>query len=255
LVAGLVLALIAALGSWLTVDGHRAATLPWVHVARLPLFRDLMDVRFAMFAALAAAVTVALWAASAPAPRWVRAALPALAILAVLPNLSWGAWARTPDVPRLFTGGGYRDCIARGENVVVFPVGPRGDSLIWQAESGFWFRMAGGYISQAIPPSFTRPAGLGHLTSADNPSEVTAAQIREVARLKGVTKVIVDARQAALWRPILKPLGEPIAAGGTSSTGAAGAPPVDPACGRSGDAEAGQFRGAVRASNVFDSVR
>ena len=49
------LALIAALGSWLTVAGHRVATLPWVHVARLPLFRDLMDVRFAMFAALAAA--------------------------------------------------------------------------------------------------------------------------------------------------------------------------------------------------------
>ena len=232
LVAGLVLALIAALGSWLTVAGHRVATLPWVHVAGLPLFRDLMDVRFAMFAALAAAVTVALWAASAPAPRWVRAALPALAILAVLPNLSWGAWARTPDVPRLFTGGGYRDCIARGENVVVFPVGPRGDSLIWQAESGFWFRMAGGYISQAIPPSFTRPAGLGHLTSADNPSEVTAAQIRELARLKGVTKVIVDARQAALWRPILRPLGPPIAAAGTLIYRLRGASPVDPACGR-----------------------
>ena len=197
-------------------------------------------------------MTVALWSASAPAPRWVRAALPALAILAVAPNLSWGAWARTPDVPHLFTGGGYRDCIARGENVVVFPVGPRGDSLIWQAESGFWFRMAGGYISQAIPPSFTRPAGLAHLTTADNPSEVTAAQIRELGRLKGVTKVIVDARQAALWRPILRPLGEPIAAGGTLIYRLPGAPPVDPALRPAGDHVARRFRGDARASNVFD---
>ena len=92
--------------------------------------------------------------------------------------------------------------------------------------------MAGGYISQAIPPSFTRPAGLAHLTTADNPSEVTAAQIRELGRLKGVTEVIVDARRAALWRPILRPLGEPIAAGGTLIYRLPGAPPLDPACGR-----------------------
>jgi hypothetical protein len=184
-------------------------TLPWIHLSHLPLFESIMPVRFAMFGALAAAVIVAMWAASNVRPLWLRALLPCFAVLALVPNLSWAAWSRSPQIPALFTTGKYRDCLHRNENVLTFPVGPRGDSMAWQAESGFWFRMAGGYISHTIPSSFTHPEGVVHVATADKPREVTAAAVLQLARLKGVTSIVVDEARGATWRPILKSLGPP----------------------------------------------
>jgi hypothetical protein len=207
------LAALATLGSWLTVDGHRLVRLPWSLVANHRWFLNVMPVRFSVFCALIAAVAAASWLAGRRA-EWPRAALAALAILAIVPNLGWSAWSRRPDVPRLFTTGAYRTCIPQGANVIVFPVGPRGDSMIWQADAHFWFRMAGGYIAPVIPPGFLRPSGVQHLTTADRPSEVTAAAVLELARLKGVSTVVVAAPVAATWRPILRPLGRPRSVGG-----------------------------------------
>ena len=39
---------------------------------------------------------------------------------------------------------------ARNETVAIFPFGGGGDSLLWQAESGFWFRVAGDGL-QPVP--------------------------------------------------------------------------------------------------------
>src|SRR5205823_5895260 len=114
-------------------------------------------------------VVVAMWLAAGGARPSLRALLGALAVLVVASNLSWGAWARTPDVPAFFTNGAYRACIARNANVIAFPVGPRGDSMIWQADSGFWFRMAGGYITPVVPRSFTMRS-IQHVTTADFPA-------------------------------------------------------------------------------------
>jgi hypothetical protein len=230
LVASFCLAAVAALGSWLTVDGRRVITLPWIHLADLPLFDNIMPVRFSMFSALIAAVIVALWAASSIRPPWLRILLPGLAVVALLPNLSWHAWARSPAIPSLFTTGKYRDCLARGENVLTFPVGPRGDAMAWQAVSRFWFRMAGGYISPTIPPTFTHPAGLAHLTTADNPSEVKIGAVLELARLKSVTTIVVDARQGTMWRPILSKLGPPENVGGALIYRLPGSPWRYPLC-------------------------
>jgi hypothetical protein len=226
LVIAIVAGAVASLGSWLTVYGHRLITLPWIHLAGLPLFEHVMPVRLSVFTALAAAVVVAIWAASAAAPVWVRIVLPALAVLALVPNVGWKGWARTPDVPALFTSASYRSCLQPGENVIAFPYGPRGDSLIWQAVDGFRFRLAGGYISPKIPDGFTAPASIEHLTTADNPAEVTLASIRELARLKGVSHVIVAQSDEAEWRSVLSPLGRPVTVGGAVVYRLPGAAPL-----------------------------
>jgi hypothetical protein len=216
-----VAAVLATLGSRLTVDGHRSLGLPWHLVAGRALFVNVMPVRFSVYCALVAAVVVAMWAASSRPALWARILLPAAAIVAIAPNLSWGAWARTPDVPALFHNGAYRDCIPRDANVIAFPFGPRGDSMIWQADSHFWFRLAGGYITPTVPRSFTQPA-VQHVTTADHPSEVTAAAVRTLGRLKGATLVLVSARDADTWRPILRPLGKPVERDGVLLYGLAG---------------------------------
>jgi len=214
LLAGLALAVLAALGSWVTVDGRRVATLPWSRLATLPLWKDVMPVRFMLYASLALAVAVALWAASDLRPAWVRPALAALAVVFVAPDVSWHAWARRPDVPSLFTTGEYRSCLSRGENVLAFPVGARGDSLVWQAEAGFWFRFAGGYVSQRVPDGFLHPKGVARVATSDNPFEVTLRDVLALARRKGVTAAVVSARASDPWRSVLAPLGPPERAGG-----------------------------------------
>src|SRR5262249_47974008 len=153
---GFVVAVVAALGTWLTVDGNQLAVLyPWAWLAVRPVFKQAMPVRLMVFAALAAAVMVAQWAASTARPSWLRIALPLLARLAIATTLSWGAWSRTPAAPSLSTPGLYKSCLGRGENVLLLPFGTLGDSMIWQARTGFWFRDAGGYISPYPPPSYT----------------------------------------------------------------------------------------------------
>ncbi len=141
-----------------------------------------MPVRFAMYTALISAVMVALWASSPARPRWIRILLPALAVvLRSLPNLAWNAWAALARgaVPVHERRGSTGSACSGARTSSQFPVGSRGDSMIWQADSHFWFRMAGGYIAPKIPSSFMHPAAITHLTTGDNPSEVTLAAVLE----------------------------------------------------------------------------
>ena len=170
LVVGFVLAVVGSLGRRLTFDGHRLAILPWAQLAARPLFRNVMPVRLMVYAALAAAVMTALWAASSARPRWLRIALPCLAALAIIPNLAWAGWERSPQVPQLFTSSLYRSCLGRDEDVLLLPFGTRGDTMIWQARTGFWFEDAGGYISPYPPASYTTLQGMFRVASEDNPA-------------------------------------------------------------------------------------
>ena len=66
-----------------------------------------------------------------------------------------------------FADGLYRSCLGPDENVAVFPYGHAGDSMLWQAESGFGFRLAGGYLyplvlERAVADALRRrPGGRG----------------------------------------------------------------------------------------------
>jgi hypothetical protein len=212
--AGFLLAALAALGSRLTIDGSQSIGLPWEHLGDRSFFADAMPVRVVLYATLAAAVAVSLWAASDARPRWLRIVLPSLAVLSVAPNLAWGAWARTPRVPTLFTTGEYRSCIPHGANVLLLPFGTLDDSMLWQVRSGFWFDVAGGYISPYPPPSYTRQEGIREIATEDLPPKVTTADVRELARAKGVKAIVLAEGDRRLWAPVLRPLARPEQVGG-----------------------------------------
>jgi len=224
LLAAFAVPVIATLGSWLTFDGRRLVSLPWVHLSPLPLFEDLMPVRFSLYTALVTAVIVAIWLAATVAGAWARIALPVLAALALAPNISLAEWAgpraRTlfaaspPTIPALFTGGGYRDCLRENEVVLALPFGARGNSLIWQAKSGFWFRLAGGYIQNTVPPLFRQPRPVATVASNDEPAQITTADIRAFAQKASVTSIVLNAAQSRPWRRILDPIGRPQVVGG-----------------------------------------
>ncbi len=214
LVASFLVAAVAALGSWLTVDGRRLTSLPWLHLSMRPLFENVTPARFTVFSALAAAVIAAMWAASTGPRRSLRVAVAVLAVVAVAPNLAWRYWARTPYVPALFATRLYRSYLHKGETILPLPQGALGDSLLWQVDSGFWFRIAGGYISPAIPAPFEHPPAVQQIVANDLPPKITSASIRRFVELKNVTAVVLDDRNARTWKSLLAPLARPESVGG-----------------------------------------
>jgi hypothetical protein len=210
LVASLLLALLASLGATLTIDGHRSLSLPWAHVGYLPLFDNVLVVRLALYTTLAAAVAVALWTASRTRGvlRW---ALPALCVLAIVPNPAATGFATSFGVPRFFTDGDYRTCLARGENILPLPVTFNGSPNLWQVKSGFRFTMAGGYVFSGPPDSFLKPPAVASIATGNTADTRT---LRVYLRQKHITSVVVDEDQRAQWAPALDRIAKPHDVGG-----------------------------------------
>jgi hypothetical protein len=146
--------MVATLGPKLHVQGVEKVSLPWKPLAALPLARYALPGRFMVFAFLILAVVVSLWLASARTWRWAKWTLVAAAVLLLLPN--WrGPFFNSPvEVPAFFRDGVYRRYLAPGENTIVIPYGDHGHSMLWQEETGMYFRMAGGYVTVVSPKEF-----------------------------------------------------------------------------------------------------
>jgi hypothetical protein len=145
LLASLVAAVVLTIGTALHVDGHRIVAFPWAVTADWPAFNNVLPERFAVYASLVAAVIVALWAASARgSPLGSSYVLPALAVASLVPAVWQMPFHELPERWPFFTQDSYKSCIPRNETLAVFPFGRWGDAMLWQAESGFWFRMAEG---------------------------------------------------------------------------------------------------------------
>jgi hypothetical protein len=160
LVAALVTSALLALGTRLQVDGQKLIALPWSAATHLPGLNNAPPFRFSVYVSLAAAVIAALWTATTKGRIYARPyVLPALAVAALVPAV-WrssypsfhpshpGRWA-------FFTDSLYKTCIPRGETVAIFPFGNGGDSMLWQAETGFWFRLAADGLQPV--PRYAKP--------------------------------------------------------------------------------------------------
>ena len=147
-----VIIVVASLGPVAYLDGHPVATLPWGRIWQLPILRNAWPSRLMLFAYLALAIMAALWLAS-PLARawagWARWLLGALVVAAIA--LAAGPFNIAPrtSVPSFITSGDYRQQLLGGEIVVV--VSKVGDAgMLWQADSGFYMRVAGGYINAGV---------------------------------------------------------------------------------------------------------
>src|SRR5207302_1951995 len=78
-------------------------------------------------------------------------------------NPTADAWWRSMRVPAFVAHNAFERCLRRDDNVLAFPFGPKGDSMLWQAEADFGFRLAGAYVGPSPPPSFTHPPGVADI--------------------------------------------------------------------------------------------
>jgi hypothetical protein len=209
-------AVVAALGTTFAFTGGAGKSnipMPWWPIAKLPALDNVLPVRLTVYAALATAVIVAIWATASRIPVPVRIVGGILAALALVPNVRLHDWYTAPDQPGFFADGLYRHWLQPDENVIILPYTSNGNSMLWQAESDFYFTMTDGYVRPHPPPSFMRFPAVAAMDENAVPPNGTA-DVQALVQATHVNAIIVDAQQSDPWRALLAPLGQPFPIGG-----------------------------------------
>ncbi len=211
----LAVAVAASIGPRLHIGGIMLFVMPWGLFDHLPLLRSALPGRFMLFAFLALALSAALWASDDARSRAVRIAGAAAVVVFMLPNPSARFWTTPAHTPAFFSGALYRKYLAKDETIVILPYGGMGNSMLWQAETGMYFRMAEGHTGPTVIDDFQRwpIVETFHFRRAiPDPGP----QLKAFLAVHNVGAVVVaDPGEGSWWKPILSTLGvEPIKAGG-----------------------------------------
>jgi len=188
--------IVASLGPALYVGGHRIFRLPWAFIWDQPILRNAYPARLMLFAYLALAVIVATFLAS-PARRLRLVAWPLAALVAVFMVLDVVPLSVRPytTVPAFIRNETYQKKLAPGEIVlVVSRVGNAG--MLWQAETGFYFRLSGGYINVGLNNRTDLPAAVQDLDRA-TPARVAAFE--RYVRADRIGAVLIDMNHEPNW--------------------------------------------------------
>ena len=213
MVTMLAVVVVLLLGSHLHIAGYPTIPLPWKLLDHW-LLSEVVPARLGVYMFLIVAVITAMWLAQ-PGPRnraLAKWALAAVAILILLPDIGSGFWRFSPPNPPFFTTHEYRAALRRGETVLMLPYGYLGFSMLWQAETGMWFRMTGGYLNPAPPANYASDPLLPALYGQVKPSPVV---LRSFLARRHVGAVILDPAEPQQWPGALAALGlKPVSVGG-----------------------------------------
>ncbi len=199
----LVFIMVASLGPAVYLEGHRVVGLPWAALYHLPIVRNAWPSRLMLFAFLALAVGTALWLADPAKRRWARWPLAVLIVAAIgLDAAPISVKARTV-LPAFISSGQYRRDLSAGEIVaVVSKVGNAG--MLWQAEAGFYMRLAGGFINAGFNHGSDLPEPIQNLAQ---PTPAYVAQFEAFIKDDHVGAILVDARHEPGWAGIFQRVG------------------------------------------------
>jgi hypothetical protein len=201
-ILGVMLAVIAvcSLGTHLTIAGHTTIPMPWAIFRHVPVLRYVIPSRLSLYVALGVSVAVALWLTRrASALRWV-VAIASCALLIPNPSVHWSSPLHTP---RFFTSGAVAREFKPSDRLMVLPfAGPDEEA---QAESGYAFSLAGGYLGE-YPSSYGRYPAATYLIQRQSPPGAPA-QVARFVHDKGVNAVVVDASAPGPWRQLFSGLG------------------------------------------------
>jgi hypothetical protein len=204
----LVAIILVALGPVLLVNGHGVVTLPWARLWYLPIAHSAFPARLMVFADLVLAVIVALWLADQRGTRLISAAqwlLAAAAIVVIAANMPPVFLLQRQGLASFVTNGGYRRDLVRGSTVVV--ISHRGnEGLLFEAETNFYTRLAGGYLNRALAHGTDLPGPIAALESGP----LTAAKIqgfRSFMKTAKISAIIVETHSRHPWRAIFTQLG------------------------------------------------
>jgi hypothetical protein len=204
------------LGSHLHIGGDPTISLPWRGLANLPLVEQALPVRLGVYLFLVVALLVAMWSASPREGPWgvAKWALVAVSFAFLVPNLGSPFWRGRPSNPRFFTTTQYRHFLRPGETVLALPwPGFTGYGMLWQADTGMWFKLAGANLGKLIPADYVRdpmyPAFLHPGVTSD------ARLLQSFLLRRHVGAVIIDGANPQQWPAVLAALRlRPVSTGG-----------------------------------------
>ncbi len=197
--------LVAALGPVLEVYGKPRLTLPWAPVFYLPIVRSAFPSRLMVFAFLALAVMLAIWLASPSRWPWLRWLVAIVAIATSVTCASAPKARPAPGVPPFIRACEYRRYLAPGTTVVVIATHTGNAGLLWQAETDFYFRLACGYLNEAIARS-PIPAPVARLLDAGS-TPANIAAFRAYIRTSRVSAILIQDGSVPYWTVIFTRLG------------------------------------------------
>lgn len=205
LVVMIVLLIVGALGPILHGAGGQLYALPWSGLWSLPFVHSAYPARLMVFAFLAMAVLVAMWLARPARPSWSRWLLALLAIAAIAVNTPELSVASQPGLPAFVTTGEYQHHVTRGSTILV--ISARGNAgLLWQAETNFYPRLAGGYLGSLVSHRTDLPSPVADLATRPRTPQ-SVARFRAYLRTAKVRTILVEANWAGHWPAILGGLG------------------------------------------------
>jgi hypothetical protein len=213
LLIGFVFVIALAVGPDLVVGNKSLVALPWGGLWSLPVARSAEPSRFIVFAVLVLAIALAVWLASPTGSKLLRGArwgLGLLAVAAILVDTPTAHQAVSPvqpgyhapatmkpvnQLPAFITDGLYRRYLRPGEIVVI--VTRRGNAgMLFQAASGFYFRIAGGFINASLTPQNALPHPI---TLAAHPSRVADQMFEDYLKSSGVGAILVEQAWELPW--------------------------------------------------------
>jgi len=204
----IIMALVAsilALGPRLHIANRAYFELPGEILEALPMIDKALPMRFVMYSFLCLAVAASLWFASNQWGLILNCTVAAILIFLIRPGFATQR-TRSVDVPAFFTDGIYRDYLHPNENVLVLPFGHRGDSMLWQADTGMYFRMAGGWTGPS-PAEFAGWPIMTAFTAAIFLPDASAQLGAFMAHHRVDAAVVADDDpDAGFWRALLSGL-------------------------------------------------
>jgi hypothetical protein len=222
LVTAFVVVIAFAFGPNLIIDGKSVFPLPWGGLWNLPVARSAEPTRFIDFGYLVLALVLAFWLAApvksrlGGAARWGLAVLAMAAIFADLPTFAeavaappptykpaFASMPRVNNLPPFITDGLYKKYLTPGETVVV--ISQRGNAgMLFQAETDFYFRIAGGFINASLTPVDAIPPQVDVLS---DPTPARVKAFKAYLKTSRVGAIIVEQAWSEHWMYVFGHLG------------------------------------------------
>ena len=222
LLIGFVFVIALAVGPHVVVTSTRHTyILPWAGLWKLPFARSAEPTRFIVFGVLVLAIALALWLAAPAkgklqlAARWSIGLLAAAVIISdsytsyidvhpVPPGyITESGMHPVNQLPAFITDGMYRRYLRPGEIVVIL-TGRGNAGMLFQAASGFYYRIAGGYINASLTPTDALPP---YVVLLAHPSKAAIRKFDDYARWQGLGALVVEHTWARPWMRNLPRLG------------------------------------------------
>jgi hypothetical protein len=214
-------AIVVAIGPVLHLGNNRhGLTLPWSRLWYLPIARSAYPARLMVFAFLALAVIVALWLAAQPGSRpaaeqraasggyrpWARWLLGLLAIAAVAANTPTLTIQSGPGLPAFISSGSYKHYLTPGSTIVVISTMRGNAGMLWQADTGFYTRLAGGFLNKAVAHGSDLPRAVADLAIAPL-TEQRVRRFESFVRKARISAILIEAGSAPQWQATFRQLG------------------------------------------------